>query len=380
MTIRNLFFTVIAVGWCLPVNGHNPHGGQNPRGLVNLGNTCYMNAVLQCLFALPAFRQAIEASVQNDTADLTVVALHDLMQEYQEGDIWVEPLSFFECVSAQNLLGPGVNLNRQQDATELYEQLAEKLTPQAVFKELFGVSYETLLSSSNPDEFRPADIKYVDEWVVRTTHGYFNDASGIEEGILGFFKERVSEDREAEHAGANRPYTVSSRNILRDARDYLVIAAPRINPDYTKNLTPIGATLRPVPLTVQKNADTSEVLWYDLMGVVLHRGQTLNSGHYSAVTRYGDQWYECNDTDVTPLTDGEVKDMLVGRTGYQTVLFFFQRDNAALKEYRNTQNMIDQQRLAYGGPSVLHGALMRGLRPAYLPEYQESIGDLLDID
>lgn len=41
----------------------------HPAGLKNLGNTCYVNAVLQCLFAIPTFRAAVYRLGPGDTND-----------------------------------------------------------------------------------------------------------------------------------------------------------------------------------------------------------------------------------------------------------------------------------------------------------------------
>jgi len=45
-----------------------------------------------------------------------------------------------------------------------------------------------------------------------------------------------------------------------------------------------------------------EVPTYELVGLIAHDGQRVNSGHYRAMCRYGanNEWYQFNDTSVSP--------------------------------------------------------------------------------
>lgn len=62
-----------------------PQGPNVPCGLNNLGNTCYANSALQCLFAIPAFRGALY-SVEPHIARLPILShLRELFAEMQFG-------------------------------------------------------------------------------------------------------------------------------------------------------------------------------------------------------------------------------------------------------------------------------------------------------
>ncbi|KJE88904.1 ubiquitin specific peptidase 14 [Capsaspora owczarzaki ATCC 30864] len=100
-----------------------------PVGLVNMGNTCYMNATVQCLRAVPEFRQALErfaGGASNDVSQAVTVAMRDLYRDLDRSGDAVQPFMFlntlhravpsFAQLSQQHQL-------QQQDAQECWVEL-----------------------------------------------------------------------------------------------------------------------------------------------------------------------------------------------------------------------------------------------------------------
>jgi ubiquitin C-terminal hydrolase len=57
---------------------------------------------------------------------------------------------------------------------------------------------------------------------------------------------------------------------------------------------------------------------YDLFGVVLHTG-TLNGGHYTAICKNVDDWYEFNDSQVIKLQQHELNKIV---SNHAYILFY----------------------------------------------------------
>jgi hypothetical protein len=51
---------------------------------------------------------------------------------------------------------------------------------------------------------------------------------------------------------------------------------------------------------------------YELVSVVSHHGKTLRSGHYTAMRKWGTQWYLLNDERVDPISDSDAERMAAG--------------------------------------------------------------------
>ena len=68
-------------------------------------------------------------------------------------------------------------------------------------------------------------------------------------------------------------------------------------------------------------SDPNDNYIYDLFGVVNHTG-TLNGGHYTAICRNKDSWYEFNDSQVIKIEPHEIHKVI---SNHAYILFYQKR-------------------------------------------------------
>lgn len=140
-------------------------GAAVSAGLVNLGNTCYMNSLVQCLRHMPELRTSIETAppVSTPLAGLAkaVVAASDNLDKSGAAIAPHSLVATMRRVFPQFMEGVMEGRPAQQDAEELYNALAQSIQealrepsilPATDWESILGVEMEETLTCTECDE------------------------------------------------------------------------------------------------------------------------------------------------------------------------------------------------------------------------------------
>eukprot|EP00919_Chromeraceae_sp_WS-2016_P059682 GHVR01141813.1.p1 GENE.GHVR01141813.1~~GHVR01141813.1.p1 ORF type:complete len:307 (-),score=10.68 GHVR01141813.1:107-1027(-) len=239
-----------------------------PKGLINRGNTCYLNSLIQGLFSLESFRNLVTGSDPEKDGNM-VNALSNIFQILEKKKELSAPDDVITL-----LRNDGFAVNRQQDTPDAYMKIR-------------------CLSSRNEPFVMPV-ISY--GLISTATIGALPGVISLE---IGF---RIAQ--------TNFPLNV-------DPTKNLIVF-------YSRNLPSRGGKSR-VSVEVPEFLcakypfpKSSEDVFYELKAVGIHFG-SVNSGHYVAYGKHDGTWWKFNDSSVSSVSFNDVKG-----TSEHVVAFYFE--------------------------------------------------------
>jgi len=317
-----------------------------PPGLGNLGNTCYMNASLQCLRSLPEIGQALQEykpmGTQDSDASLARSAAA-LWKELDTSKVPVDPMAFWVLLrnaypqfDQKNKSGDGY---QQQDAEEFWSAFMNALGKlNKLPATLPGANLvDQLFGGELTDTFERVDDP-TDKQVKKSTFRKLAlNITGTTNHLAESFELTLREegiDMQSHVLGKSMPYVRTSKisrlppyltvhflrflwkpkeavkaKITRPVEFSLTLdvykyCTPELQAQLLPNRDDPGKKLEE-KMDVEKKEKPHKITnnngIYALWGVLAHLGRNADGGHYIAFVRQSDDeddWLEFNDAKV----------------------------------------------------------------------------------
>jgi len=356
--------------------------GVDGTGLVNLGNTCYMNSCLQCMYSVPQLREAVgqyAGQGQDAAHNLTAAARGLFRQMSQPRAPPVTPYGFLGGLRAKypQFAQQQNGVFAQQDAEECWTQimytLREKLDVGNTggaqpIKDLFGLSLRTTLKSEETgEEYSQEESLY--SLKCNITQAVNHVGEGIRLGLV--------EDREKHSEKLGKTIVFKGESQLTGKMpEFLTVQLVRFL--YRRDTQQKAKILRPVTFPqsldlynfcddgLKKQLDGHRTIEdapgakkeeeagdtpaagdgaasskgevaegpgfngkYTLQAVLTHKGRIADAGHYVAwVRQEGGKWALFDDDKVSIVDEEEIEKLKGGGDWHTAYLTLYRADRA----------------------------------------------------
>ena len=280
-----------------PLASSLPDKNAPPNGLPNFGHSCYLNALTQLFARAEFFDRLLEAKANGAKLSPAAEACLKINEAITTGGVSNEELKKAVCDLGYRDGG------RQEDIGEIIMTRINSVFEEAGMQPV--VSNPVVLPELFGRYFPMKDI---------LEHGGVGDVTKQRDEVRKLYGDLSDED--ADKKFDELPLWINwqcgSRLVTNSVNGYFAVS---INRTTFKKEVPIVANLDgfqsyvgkvPIPGKNYTPVDYN-LPGYECLGVAVHIGDTINSGHYVAYIKRGSNWYLCDDRNVKPVSYNQVQ-------------------------------------------------------------------------
>mmetsp|Transcript_7946 Transcript_7946/g.11789 ORF Transcript_7946/g.11789 Transcript_7946/m.11789 type:complete len:399 (+) Transcript_7946:31-1227(+) len=359
-----------------------------PSGLVNLMNSCYISAGIQALRTVKPLKEALKkykgSTMSSNRDEKLTASLRDLFKQFETSNGHpITPAQFVQSVRssfpefATTDQTPVGNVYQQQDADEFMAKLKQSLNNELrkvdnSVADVFQGTYNVTLQNNEVE----GEVKETKEQFYALKCFIKKEIRHLEQGIDHGLKGTM--ERHSEKLGRNAIWSKQSK--IAALPEYLMVNFVRFewkenDKSYCKILKPVRynmqldiadlctdelkgriqqyrkeqldaenkriearrkamSTDKMVDDVVDESADKmdtsedrdNETGMYELVGIVSHKGRSVNSGHYVGWTKQENGvWMMFDDDNVRESTEKEIKDLCGGGDNHIALVSIYRK-------------------------------------------------------
>ncbi|XP_043709597.1 ubiquitin carboxyl-terminal hydrolase 17-like isoform X2 [Telopea speciosissima] len=289
-----------------------------PFGLTNCGNSCFANAVLQCLsFTLPLtayLLQGLHSKACPKKVWCFTCEFEDLILKAKEGK---SPLSPIGILSQIQSIGSHLGCGREEDAHEFLRYAIDAMQSvclkEAAVNAVDQMAEETTLVGLLFGGYLRSKIKCMKcqgkserhERMMDLTVEIQGDIGTLEEALSGFTATETLDGENKYHCGRCKSYEKAKKKLsVLEAPNILTIVLKRFQSGKFGKLNKLVKFPEILNLAPYMSGTSDKSPLYQLYAVVVHLDimNAAFSGHYvSYVKNFQGKWFKIDDSTVTPV-------------------------------------------------------------------------------